>query len=918
MMTESVLINLAILAPIGVIGIWRWSVWLLKKIVGSLYQPFKGVYIADVSIVTPVYNENPDVLTKAVESWIINKPKEILAVIDHTDNSSVGVFQAFEKKYPGVCKYVITTVPGKREALAKGIKLAGCEIIALVDCDTLWTDSTLINALKPFSVKKIGGVATRQNVLSPQTVAEKIFDILLDLRYVDDMPFLSATGYYQRCLSGRTAFYRKAALLPVIDELITETFMGSKVISGDDKALTYLIQKNGWGTYYQKNSVVYTYGMKSIRQFIKQKVRWTRNSWRADIKAFFGFWVWKNPIFALGFIDSAIQPFTLLLSPAFFLAAVYFNLWIPALILIIWWHVSRLIKLFPHWVRRPQDIILLPVFIAFSFVSAIIKIYALISLNNQGWITRWDKSRLHNFGAVRLVSQSLATTFIVILAYLLVFRSIATALEDKNDYSLHFNTLSLQEVTKKQQVKEFEPVFARHIVKENESLVSIAEQYNLEATDVLKYNFPFLPNWNRIESGFELTIPLKDIVYEPPTMFNFERAYAPGPSIYYSDDSNTLYVEGRGASVTLQDIAVADEFNHIKELSPGVWHFTASLYLGNGTTLRLDKKDVQWIRLESNKNGFVNILGYNTRLSLNGVKVTSWDTLKNTYDLNHADGRSYILVKANSRFDIKNSELAYLGYKKDVKTAGGTYGVSWRIPSRTFGKYLITGNVYKSKFHHNYFGAYTYGATGMIWEGNEFYDNIEYGLDPHDDSNSFLVRENVFRNNGNHGLIFSKRCFNNYIVNNQSYNNDLHGIMLHEDSDSNVVTKNLVYGNHDGIAIYLSKDNLVFGNSVSGNVNGVRINKDSSNNTIRNNNIRNNEKNGVYIYGNSSDNYLESNYIFNNDRGINLKSPSNNIINNLISKNRYNFTLTESRTNSIYNNIVDSSIVANIKVPQKQ
>ncbi len=917
-MTDSILLNLAILTPIGVIGIWRWSVWLLKKAMGSFYRPFKGTYTADVSIVTPVYNEKPDVLTSAVDSWLKNKPKEIIAVIDHTDKSSVAVFQKLEKKYPSICKYVVTTVPGKREALAKGISLAGCEIIALVDCDTLWTGTTLSNALKPFSVGKIGGVATRQNVLSPQTAAEKIFDILLDLRYVDDMPFLSATGYYQRCLSGRTAFYRKTALLPVLEGLTTEKFLGSKVISGDDKALTYLIQKNGWGTYYQKNSVVYTYGMKSMRQFIKQKVRWTRNSWRADIKAFFGFWVWKNPIFALGFIDSALQPFTLLLSPAFFLVAVYFNQWIPALLLVVWWHVSRLIKLFPHWVRRPQDVVLLPLFIVFSFISAVIKIYALISLNNQGWITRWDKSRLHSFGTFRLVAQSFATVCIVALAYTLVFKSIATALEDKNDYALHFNTLSLAEVRRKQPVKDFEPVFKRHIVKENESLVSIAEQYSLEANDILKYNFPFLPNWNRIESGFELTIPLKDVAYEPPTLFNFERAYAPGPSIYYSEESNTIYVEGRGASVTLQDIAAADGFNHIKEVSSGVWHLTSSLYLGNGSTLRLTKADAHWIRLESNKDGFVNILGYNTRLSLDGVKVTSWDTANNTYDLNHADGRSYILVRANSRFDIKNSELAYLGYKKDVKAAGGTYGVSWRIPSRTFGKYLITGEVYKSKFHHNYFGAYTYGATGMIWEGNEFYDNIEYGLDPHDDSNSFLVKGNVFRNNGNHGLIFSKRCFNNYIVNNKSYNNDLHGIMLHEDSDSNVITKNLVYGNHDGIAIYLSKDNLIFDNTVHDNVNGVRINKDSANNTVRNNTIHNNEKNGIYIYDNSSVNYLESNYIVNNDRGIYLKSDSNRVINNLISKNRYNFALTKSRTNSIYNNIVDSSTVANIKVHQKQ
>jgi len=54
----------------------------------------------------------------------------------------------------------------------------------------------------------------------------------------------------------------------------------------------------------------------------------------------------------------------------------------------------------------------------------------------------------------------------------------------------------------------------------------------------------------------------------------------------------------------------------------------------------------------------------------------------------------------------------------------------------------VTGEVRGSSFHHNYYGAYSFGAQEMIFQNNEFHHNIQYGLDPHDDSNNFLVEGN--------------------------------------------------------------------------------------------------------------------------------------------------------------------------------
>src|SRR3989344_1903559 len=163
------------LVPLGIIGIWRWSVWLFKEIIALRYKPEKGTYKANVSIVTPVYNEDPKIFLRALKSWKKNDPKEIIAIIDYADKKCIQVFKKFAGK-ARFAKLIITKVPGKRPALALGIRRAKNEIVALVDSDTIWAKDVIRNGLLPFKNKRTVGVGTYQNVLDPETLAQKIFD----------------------------------------------------------------------------------------------------------------------------------------------------------------------------------------------------------------------------------------------------------------------------------------------------------------------------------------------------------------------------------------------------------------------------------------------------------------------------------------------------------------------------------------------------------------------------------------------------------------------------------------------------------------------------------------------------------------------------------------------------------------------
>jgi hyaluronan synthase len=403
--------------PLGIIGFWRWGVWLFKKICASFYKPDLRDYLTTLSIITPVYNEDPEIFKRALESWRANHPDEIIAVIDETDKVCIEIFKGFAKGTSNT-KLIITPKPGKRPALADGIRKAKSEIVALVDSDTIWAPDVKGRVLAPFSDPEIGGVGTRQNVINCGSVWQKMTDIFWDLRFSVEMPSLTRMGRAVTCLSGRTAVYRREALLPILDKMLGETFWSKPVISGDDKCLTRLIQESGWSSWHQGNARVFSSAPPDFKTFLKQRVRWTRNSWRSDLKSFWEGWVWKKPYLAFFTTDRFISPFTLLLSLIFFSFALWYHHWIVAGIIFGWWIFSREIKIIPHLRRRPEDILVLPVYVGINFLMAAIKIYALITINEQGWITRWSEERLKQNGCLEKIKTALAVfiTLVIIAA----------------------------------------------------------------------------------------------------------------------------------------------------------------------------------------------------------------------------------------------------------------------------------------------------------------------------------------------------------------------------------------------------------------------------------------------------------------------------------------------------------------------
>jgi cellulose synthase/poly-beta-1,6-N-acetylglucosamine synthase-like glycosyltransferase len=377
----------ALFIPIGTLGIIRWCFWLAKVIPSLFYRPIRNSFDCSATVITPVYNEDPRLFRLAIDSWIKNKPERIIAVVDVTDTKC----QEIAREYREV-DLIVTDVPGKRDALVKGIRASTTDIVALVDSDVIWEPDVLNKLKMPFEDPKMGGVGTRQFMVPTDgkraTVWERLADVLLDLRYTAEVPATVALGSAVSCLSGRTAAYRTDLLKRLSDRFLGDTFRGRQVLSGEDKWFTSLVLESGYKTYNQLNARVYSTFKPDFKGFVKQRVRWGRNSLRSDLRALWRGWVWRYPYLALTLLDKTVAPFTLLLSPIALIFAVILQKWWLVGAIVVWWLISRAIKLLPHFVRKPADIILLPLYVPLSFFMSLVRAHSLITINRHEWLTR--------------------------------------------------------------------------------------------------------------------------------------------------------------------------------------------------------------------------------------------------------------------------------------------------------------------------------------------------------------------------------------------------------------------------------------------------------------------------------------------------------------------------------------------------
>ena len=275
--------------------------------------------------------------------------------------------------------------------------------------------------------------------------------------------------------------------------------------------------------------------------------------------------------------------------------------------------------------------------------------------------------------------------------------------------------------------------------------------------------------------------------------------------------------------MNLKDLLNKVPKQYFSETSPGVFLAKLPIVVGRKGILEIDKQ-TQELRLSQEAGSFLINDG---QLFVRDTKITGWKEKTNgpaTFQ-SPKEFRPFLLAWGGTETYIANSKMASFGYANSK-----SYGVSISQYTPNMAKVLKrpepTGWIVDSEVSDMWYGFYCYETTGFVLKGNTYKDNIVYGIDPHDRSHGLIITDNtVYGTKKKHGIIISREVNDSFIFNNRSFDNKLSGLVIDRNSVNNLIADNEIYRNHtDGITLYESGDNLLWGNKVISNRrHGIRI-----------------------------------------------------------------------------------------------
>lgn len=270
--------------PIGAIALIQTVYTALLGVLWLRYRPFRapeGAEWPKVSVIIPAYNEGPMVGRSIRSVAACDYPKDKLEVIVVDDGSRDDTFfhmQFLRREFPDLVKLVrFSGNRGKRSALVAGIRAATGEVILTIDSDSEIDPRTVHEMVAPFLAdEKIGAVAGRVAVLNRDSPISRMLEVQYTLAFDYGR---AAQSVYRTvaCCPGALSSFKKAVILPFMDEWENQRFLGRPVNHGEDQALTNIVLRQGYDTVYQRTAVVNTLVPTTYSQLSRMFLRWDRS-----------------------------------------------------------------------------------------------------------------------------------------------------------------------------------------------------------------------------------------------------------------------------------------------------------------------------------------------------------------------------------------------------------------------------------------------------------------------------------------------------------------------------------------------------------------------------------------------------------------------------------------------------------------
>jgi hyaluronan synthase len=282
-----------------------------RFVFSAFYRPSKDHGIEPrVSIVMPGFNEEAAIAMSLRSLLELNYPADKLEIVAVNDGSTDDTLAEMTKVAATADGRVrVINFPenrGKRAAMAAGIRATEADIIAFVDSDSVLDPDAMRILVQGFHDPRVGSICGHADVLN---VRENWMTKMQAVRYfvafsvnkAAESVFTAVT-----CCSGCFSAYRREAIMPHLDWWENQKFLGRESTFGDDRSLTNCVLR-GWKVRYEARAISHTIVPTTVRQFMKQQLRWKR-SWTRESLIVARF-IWKkNPVAAFSAYVGVLLP----------------------------------------------------------------------------------------------------------------------------------------------------------------------------------------------------------------------------------------------------------------------------------------------------------------------------------------------------------------------------------------------------------------------------------------------------------------------------------------------------------------------------------------------------------------------------------------------------------------------------------
>jgi mannuronan 5-epimerase len=284
-----------------------------------------------------------------------------------------------------------------------------------------------------------------------------------------------------------------------------------------------------------------------------------------------------------------------------------------------------------------------------------------------------------------------------------------------------------------------------------------------------------------------------------------------GACIDYDRSENTITIDCNASFLDV--VQTINDPDVIVNLGNGEYILNAYLEVADGATFEMTANGdgLQYLKI-AGENGII-VYG---KILINGVTITSWDISDEEVieqNINGTIPRGFIQFAASEGAEIINSEFGYLG---DVEPGRRGFDLFGEGPSHDM---LIRS----SRFHDMWMAFYSNGAYNITVHGNEYYDNIQYSLDPHTTTHDMNITSNWIHDNPI-GPICSDRCYNIIVEGNLIEDTTRAAIFFSRNMYDSIARDNHVINADTGILLSESPNNQVYNNTIEGATGeGIRL-----------------------------------------------------------------------------------------------